>query len=165
MKAFARRHGSFVAHFEPDEAALLTSLAEQLTEVLRAGSDGAATTDPAVLRLLPDAYPDDAEASGEFRRFTAEGLTDRKLSNAARVVADLAAAVAAETSTRVELDEASAQAWMRSLTDLRLTIGVRLGIETETDFESPAESLDPLLLDIYDWLSFVLESLVESVDR
>ena len=35
-----------------------------------------APSDPALLRLLPDAYPDDAEATEEFRRYTDATLRD-----------------------------------------------------------------------------------------
>jgi hypothetical protein len=47
-----------------------------------------------------DAYPDDAEASAEFRRFTADDLTTRKAANARRIIADLAAAAGSEHRPR-----------------------------------------------------------------
>ena len=78
------------------EADLLRSLAAQLVELLRnevaapsAGDDpleqlldfsGPTTEpeDPVLARLFPTAYPDDAEAAGEFRRFTEGTLRDGK---------------------------------------------------------------------------------------
>ena len=43
--------------------------------------------DPVLARLLPDAYPDDAAAAGEFRRYTESGLRSGKVA-AARTVLD-----------------------------------------------------------------------------
>jgi hypothetical protein len=40
---------------------------------------------------------------------------------------------------------------VRSLTDIRLSIAARLGIETDDDVESG----DAVLRDLYDWLGFV----------
>ncbi|MGH2900127.1 MAG: DUF2017 family protein, partial [Solirubrobacteraceae bacterium] len=61
--------------FEREEADVIARLAAEsaeLVESVRSGVDPA--SDPALLRLLPDAYPEDAEASAEFRRFTTDGL-------------------------------------------------------------------------------------------
>ena len=60
---------TIIADFDDNERLFLADLAAQLVEVLEA--DG---TDPAVERLLPQAYPDDPSASAEFRRFTALNL-------------------------------------------------------------------------------------------
>jgi hypothetical protein len=49
---------------------------------------------------------------------------------------------------------------MRSLTDIRLTLASRLGIESET--QAPSE--DAILQNLYDWLGFLQNSLVEAVD-
>ena len=158
MKAFRRSRHQFVAVFEPIEAKTLTSLASQLTALIEERPIRA--SDPAVARLFPDAYPDDSEASAEFRRFTADDLATRKASNADRIVADLAEAVGARSATTVKVGAQAAQAWVRSLTDIRLTIAARLGITTDEDFGSK----DPMLLELYDWLGFVQSSLVDCLD-
>ena len=159
MKAFRPSRHQFVAVFDPDEASTLSGLASQVSELIedRDARDG----DPAVLRLLPDAYPDDAGASAEFRRFTADDLASRKCANARRIVADLAAASAATSATTVKVDAQAAQAWVRSLTDIRLTIAARLGIESEGDLGNESTEL----LALYDWLGFVQSSLVDCLDR
>ena len=159
MKAFRRSRHQFVAVFDPDEAGTLSILASQVIALL--DDRGSHDSDPALLRLLPDAYPDDAEASAEFRRFTADDLASRKASNARRIVADLATAAGASSATTVKVDAQAAQAWLRSLTDIRLTIATRLGIETDDDLGSG----DPALRDLYDWLGFVQGSLVDCLDR
>jgi hypothetical protein len=159
VKAFRRSRHQFVAVFEPDEAGTLSILAAQVSELV--GNRADHDDDPALVRLLPDAYPDDSVASAEFRRFTADDLASRKAANARRIVADLAPAVGAASATTVKVDAQAAQAWVRSLTDIRLTIAARLGIETDGDLGSE----DPGLLDLYDWLGFVQGSLVDCLDR
>ena len=159
MKAFRRSRHQFVAVFTPDEAGTLSILASQVIALLE--DRGSREADPAMLRLLPDAYSDDAEATAEFRRFTADDLASRKASNARRIVADLAPSAGATSATTVKVDAQAAQAWLRSLTDIRLTIATRLGIETDDDLGSG----DPALRDLYDWLGFVQGSLVDCLDR
>ncbi len=159
MKGFRRSRHQFVAVFDPTEADTLSTLASQIGLLVE--ERGTIDSDPALLRLLPDAYPDDPEASTEFRRFTSDGLAARKASNARRIVADLAVAAGATSATMVKLDAQAAQAWVRSLTDIRLTIATRLGIETDGD----PGSGDPVLHDLYDWLGFVQGTLVDCLDR
>jgi hypothetical protein len=60
----------------------------------------------------------------------------------------------------VKVDAQAAQAWIRTLTDIRLTVAARLGIETDGDLGSD----DPVMLDLYDWLGFVQGSLVDCLD-
>lgn len=154
MKAFRREaDGTVFAAIDRDEALLLQSLASQLTALLREGDGG----DPAVIRLLPDAYPDDPIASAEFRRFTADGLVERKLANAGTVMTSLSESI--ETG-EVRLDPVQAGAWLRCLTDIRLTLASRLGIES--DDQEP--NGDTILQELYDWLGFLQNSLVEAVD-
>ncbi|MES2092375.1 MAG: DUF2017 domain-containing protein [Actinomycetota bacterium] len=159
MRGFRRSRHQFVAVFDPAEAGTLSMLASQLSDLIenRESEDD----DPAMSRLLPDAYPDDAEASAEFRRFTADDLASRKSANARRIVADLAIASVATSATVVKVDAQAAQAWLRSLTDIRLTIAARLGIEEDDDLGAE----DPVLHDLYDWLGFVQGSLVDCLDR
>ena len=109
------------------------------------------------MRLLPDAYPGDATASAEFRRFTSSGLIDRKVANADTVMASLSLAI---ESGEVRLDTQLSAAWLRCLTDIRLTLASRLGIESD-DQESTD---DPVLHNLYDWLGFLQNSLVDALD-
>ena len=154
MKAFQHEpDGTVLAAIDRDEALLLQNLASQLTALLREG-DG---LDPAVVRLLPDAYPDDPVASAEFRRFTAGGLVERKLANADTLMMTLSDSI--ETG-ELRLEPQQAQAWLRSLTDIRLTLASRLGIESDEQPPSP----DAILQELYDWLGFLQNSLVEAVD-
>ena len=155
----AKPGGIVVARFDVAELALLAQLSTQLTELLIEQSD----EDPALRRLLPDAYPDDPEASAEFRRFTADGLVECKLANASALLASIGAAAASGTASgpaTLRLDPPAVQAWLRSLGDLRLTIAVRIGIEQDGDEGTPG---DPLA-DLYDWLGYLQGSLVDALD-
>ena len=117
--------------------------------------------DPVLARLLPDAYGDDQEAAGEFRRYTEPGLRSGKVAAAQTVLATLPAG-----GGRVRLSAGDAEAWLRSLNDVRLALGVVLGI-TE-DYESEFGALDPedprqAYLHVYDFLTFLQETLVRAL--
>ena len=127
------------------------------------GQTGPATPpdDPVLARLLPDAYADDAEAAGDFRRFTEHELRDGKAAAARTVLATLP-----ENGGRIQLSEEDAQVWLRALNDVRLALGVRLSI-TE-DFDARVADLDPAdprsaYMWIYDWLTFLQETLVRAL--
>ncbi len=154
MRAFAARDdGTVAARVKRDEALLLQNLASQVSVLLREGN----ANDPAVVRMLPDAYPGDPAASAEFRRYTASGLIDRKVSNADVVIVTLSSAI---DSGEVLLDHVQAGAWLRCLTDIRLSLASRLGIES--DDQEPDG--DNVLQGLYDWLGFLQNSLVEAID-
>jgi len=165
-----RRHGDTVTtRFTDGETTLLRDLAGQLIELLgdrggeapgevlfaQLGIGGGSTLpgDPALARLLPDAYRDDDDASAEHRRLTERGLVERKQANAETVISSLGA-------REVVLDAAAVQSWLRTLTDLRLALAARLQIEDDDD-----EGLgDETLLTIYDWLGWLQGSLVDAID-
>lgn len=164
MKAFrAAGDGTLRAEFEPAEAALLTQLSGQIATLLSDEPTDDAASDPAVRRLLPDAYTDDPEASAEFRRFTADELTGRKVRNARVVIADVADVLAADRPTKVVLDPQSTQAWLRTLTDIRLVLATRLGIDEDGDIGSDDDE-SIMLVDVYDWLGWVQDSLVTALE-
>jgi hypothetical protein len=117
--------------------------------------------DPVLARLLPDAYRDDTEAAGEFRRFTEQELRSGKLAAAQTVLDTLP-----EDGGRIELTEEDAQVWLRALNDVRLALGVRLDITEDTAQRS--HDLDPAdpraaYLWIYDWLTYLQETLVRAL--
>ncbi|QIZ98445.1 DUF2017 family protein [Leifsonia sp. PS1209] len=178
MKPFRRsRDGAIVAVFEREEAEIIARLASEsaeLVEAVRSGVDPA--SDPALLRLLPDAYPDDAEASVDFRRFTTDGLAERKALNAVTVVEALSAAGGVGSSgggrsgsgsargrIEVRLDAQEATAWMRAIGDIRLVLASRLGIVEDGDDGDVHDDETALLRAIYDWLAFVQDTLVGAV--
>jgi hypothetical protein len=166
VRAFrARPDGTVAAHVEPHEVAMLRGLLDELRGILAEGAAGDGAPSPVAGRLLPDAYPDDVEASAEFRRFTASDLSAGKAADASAVEATLAEADARGAGRRgllVVLDPAGAQAWLRTLNDLRLAISVPLRIDEADGWRdrAPRESAS-----LYDWLTFAQGSLIEAVDR
>lgn len=128
-------------------------------------------TDPVLLRLFPDAYREDDEAASDFRRFTERGLRDRKAATAAKVLASLATADGAlpgkgREKIKIELAPDECEAWLRTLTDLRLALGTRLGVtEADEDDWLSLDENDPRrhVHDVYDWLGWVQETLVRTM--
>jgi hypothetical protein len=143
---FVRRADGVHLGLSSGERDLLASLTEQLRQVL-----GGQVAE----RMFPDAYPGDDEASAEFRKYTQSDLLTQKTTNAS-IVHDWL------TGTRDgPLDAEDEQAWLRTLTDLRLTIADRLGIEDADDEERSVEADAGVgLRDVYDWLGYVQEHLV-----
>lgn len=194
MKPFKRRRrGGLAATFEIGEAHLLASLAGQVVELLRdrngaeqsdadplaaqlgMGGPSLPPEDPVLLRLLPDAYRGDPDDSGEFRRFTERSLTSAKVHNAETLIGSLVdgglnfAEPPDEHGdpVEVELGPDEVQAWLRSLTDIRLSLAVRLGIEDDHDIAMVAASEDDAIAamsDIFEWLGYVQETLVDALD-
>jgi hypothetical protein len=120
-------------------------------------------SDPALARLLPDAYRDDPEASGEFRRYTEQGLRSGKVAAARTVLATLP-----PKGGRVRLSGPEAQAWLRALNDVRLALGVRL--EVTEDFDEQLARMSPgdprlAYADVYQWLGYLQETLVGALSR
>jgi hypothetical protein len=155
------------ARFEAAEVDVLRRFAVDAADrAHRAAAEvesGVTETDPAVARLLPDAYPDDPEASAEFRRFTAERIAERKADNA-RAVLDSLGPTQGE-AVEVRLDDAQAQAWLRTLTDIRLVLAAGLGIEHDGDEGDVRDLESATRRAVYDWLAAVQEFLVLALTR
>jgi hypothetical protein len=194
MTGFARhrRSGRVIATFTGFEADLLRSLAGQLVELLRneaavpregadpfeAMMDFSGPTqepdDPVLARLFPTAYRDDEEAAAEFRRFTEGALRDSKAAGAVAIIDDLEeAGLPAELDRDglmidVELEPAAAAVWLRSFTDLRLALATRLGVEEDDDERwaaLPDDDPRGQAHDIYQWVGYLQETLVEALSH
>ena len=192
MSGFARhrRSGRAIATFSGFEADLLRSLASQLVELLRneravppSGGDPlealfdfsgptSEPEDPVLLRLFPSAYPDDDEAAAEFRRFTEGTLRDGKADAAVSIIDALEEAGLPPQLEEVglvidvELDQVAAMTWLRSFTDVRLALATRLGVEEgDEDYWHTLPDDDPRAQahDIYEWVGYLQETLVEAL--
>lgn len=153
------------------EAAHLAGLVTQFAELLEETGDGV-PDDPAVQRLVPDGYADNPAAAREFRDLTQRELLERRSTDAATVLADLAGAIGdvgtAKTegsdaelveTTLVRLDGDALQAWLRTLAAIRLVLASRLGIEHEDDHDD-----DDPRYGVYDWIGYRLDGLVRAAD-
>ncbi|MFD4744611.1 DUF2017 domain-containing protein [Streptomyces rubiginosohelvolus] len=145
-------------------------------------------TDPALARLFPDAYggpeapeggagagkPEEEqellERSAEFRRFTEMDLRTGKREDALAVVRTLDALSPAQDGGAVlTLTGDECLSWLRSLNDLRLTIGTRLEVSDEDQGEEGSlyrlpdtDPRKPMVM-AYLWLGALQESLVETL--
>jgi hypothetical protein len=128
-----------------------------------AEDDAELPDDPVLARLLPDAYRDDPEASGEFRRYTEQGLRSGKAAAARTVLATLP-----PEGGRIRLSEPEARAWLRAINDVRLALGTRLGVTD--DFDDQVSDMAPedpraAYVGVYQWLAFLQETLVQALSR
>ncbi len=87
--------------------------------------------DPAVLRVLPNAAPDDREVAEEFRRFTEPELRVLKVDRLRTIWRALN-----EDGPEWVISSAEAMATAAALTDIRLVLASRLGLETDDDATS-----------------------------
>ena len=118
--------------------------------------------DPALARLLPDPYPDDPLASGDFRRRRTDDALGHKRAAARRVLATLPG-----PGEVLVLDEDAAQDWLTTLNDLRLVLGTRLGITDENYLDELGELAadDPRVpfIEMYELLTTLVDNLVRAL--
>jgi hypothetical protein len=187
---FVRRRSEIVGELTEAEAELLRHAAEQMLLLLGSSApvDGEAAapqpaadpfeeltgigtlpsgppSDPALERLFPDGYRDDAPAAAELRRFTEDDLRAGKVERLRHLYAAVPAG-----GGEVRLDDAGADAWLRALTDLRLVLGVRLDVEADTDpyalaheaLESGDEAMATSAL-LYQYAGALSQTLVDAL--
>lgn len=170
------RHGNnaYVASFSESEREVLVNLVEQILELLGERRDNysddplaamigitsydSPPDDDVLLRLLPNAYADEIDAS-EFRRYTEATLRAKKASHAMLMRIDLKSSPDGE----VEVDHDGANAWLGAMNDIRLALGVRLNVQENSheDLEILGPD-DPLrgVYAVYSWLGWLQESLI-----
>ena len=128
-----------------------------------------APEDPVLARLFPTAYADDEEAAAEFRRFTEGTLREGKAKAAGTIIDTLEDAGLPDElredglTIDVEMDEPTAQTWMRSFADIRLALATRLGVEDGDEeywYSLPDDDPRAQAHDIYEWVGWLQETLV-----
>jgi hypothetical protein len=143
-------------------------------EALMSEFSGATTPpeDPVLARLFPTAYVGDDEAASDFRRFTEGGLRDGKAAASGLIIDTLEDAGLPPELTEdglvidVELTRSEAETWMRAFTDVRLALATRLGVEAgDEDYWHSLPDEDPRAQahDIYEWVGYLQETLVEAL--
>lgn len=170
------RHGdnAFIAKFSESEREVLINLVEQIIELLGERNDNhvedplaamvgitshdTPPEDDVLLRLLPNAYADQIDAS-EFRRYTESTLRRKKHAHSMSMRMGLKVAV----DGIIEVDHAGANDWLGAMNDIRLALGVRLKVEENSheDLELLAPD-DPMrgVYAVYSWLGWLQESLI-----
>jgi hypothetical protein len=172
-------HGdnTFLANFSESEREVLINLSEQVIELLAERIDhhnddplaamvgitshDTPPEDEVLLRLLPNAYADQVDAS-EFRRYTESTLRQKKQAHAMAMRTNLKTA----TDGIVEIDRNGANDWLGAINDVRLALGVRLNVEENSPEELQLlKPDDPMhgVYAVYSWLGWLQESLLEAV--
>jgi len=173
------RHGdnAYLANFTEAEREVLVNLTEQIIELLAERVDhhnddplaamvgitahDTPPDDEVLLRLLPNAYADQIDAS-EFRRYTESTLRQKKQAHAMAMRMHLKGAV----DGIVELDHDSANAWLGAMNDVRLALGVRLKVEEnshqELELLAPDDPMRGVYA-VYSWLGWLQESLIDAL--
>jgi hypothetical protein len=182
VKREFKRTGSLIRMRLSDyEAGLLGSLVEQLVELIEADaaepvssdpfelwqaelatSEPLDRSDPVITRLFPDAYPDDPVASAEFRRLTQTRQRNDRRDQAEVVLRALEECDGGSRPVQVQLVDLDA--WLKTLTALRLSLASRLGIRTVDDLDDIEELADDdprgFAYRLYEWLAYLTESLL-----
>jgi len=147
------------------EVDVLRTLPEQLRSVLTSDQGAGAPSDPVAERLFPPAYRDaaDRERDDEYHHLVHDDLLSAKLANLDVLTASLERGTVSLRRWTVDLSEDEAMAWLGALNDLRLALGVRLGVKE--DFDGSVADDDPAapathLLSYLGWLQeLLLEAL------
>ena len=191
MRKFARKRGLITTQLSAYEVELLTSLVKQLVELVSDGEPAGFGTraepadafdalvaslevdpdepemseDPVLKRLFPSAYPHDAAAASDFRRFTERDLRVQKVAEAQVVLDRLEATALGAHDLKIPPEEA--EAWLRTLTSVRLAVATRLGISDADSAERladlPEDDPRSFLVSVYDWLGFAQETMVNAL--
>jgi hypothetical protein len=126
---------------------------------------GSGPGDPVLDRLFPRGYlePEDVERNAEYQRLVHDDLLEAKLANLDVVTSTLDRGTVSLRRWTVDLTEDEAGSWLGALNDLRLALGVRLGI-TE-DFDGDVDPSDPRApaLHVLSYLGWLEENLVEAL--
>lgn len=159
--------GTIVVPLAAFECAHLLRLLDEFREMIAEDAADDAR-DPALARLTPDVYPEDVEASLAFAQATREELLDRRAGEASIVRAALSGFDVSDASLTEEdalatrdvvIPHTEVDAWLRTLTALRLVLAARLDIRMD---DQPAND-DPRH-GVYDWLGYRLEGLIQAAD-
>lgn len=189
MRAWSRKNSlggvKLRSEIDPHEAAVLRSLVTSVLGVLdeRAKSapedelaaltglrSGNAQTpeDPVLVRLLPDFQRADqgglddadatANANGALRSLHEPEIIDAKIA---------AGSVVLETvpsdGGKLILTPQQADAWLAAINDVRLAMGTNLGIDAHTPDEVEPDDPRAPHLDVYHWLTWMQDSLVQAL--
>jgi hypothetical protein len=145
--------GGVEVQLPPGLRDVLRSLCDQLETLLTTEDP---SSDPALARLSPAAYPDDPLRELEFEQMAGDDLAAGRLA-ALRELRDTAAADV--------LDEDQALAWLRTLNDLRLVLGTRLDVTEESGVEDfAADEATSAAFELYGALGMIQGELLLAID-
>jgi Domain of unknown function (DUF2017) len=182
VNPWKRKGRAIVGAMDRQEAAVLRGLVTQIDEILRARAaqaprdelaeltgirtgPSAPPEDPILSRLLPDfhrldtgASDADANSAAALRSLHEPELVDLKTGVAGVV---LETCPASGGSIRLNLEQADA--WVSAINDVRLALGTALDITEDMPEELPPDDPRGPHLGVYQWLTWVQESLVQAL--
>lgn len=120
--------------------------------------------DAALARLLPDFHrpepgkdiEDPAGMNGALRGLHEPDIIDDKVAAGSVILATLP-----EAGGKIVLTPEQADAWLMGLNDVRLALGTTLGIDQQTPDELDEGDPRAPHLDVYHWLTWMQDSLVQ----
>ncbi len=166
MTKFRVAGSSVVVTFEAGEVTVLRDLSRQVTQILDGGvpdHGSNAVRD----RLFPRAYVDPTEdrAERDFQSVVHEDLVRAKSQAVESLVQGLDTGRDRRGRLEVALAPAEVEQWVRALNDVRLALGVTLGITEDRDDvavdDDPEAGLNADAFALYDWLTYVQGTLVD----
>jgi len=146
-----RRDDGFELHLGDAERQELARMLAELRTLLIAESPA---SDPAMIRLFPPAYPDDLLQNLDFERGAGHGLLAERLGG-------LDEALAALDTER--MSEAQTLALLGAVNDLRLVYGVKLDVTETSALEDFPDERERATFDLYQWLGWLVQNLVEAL--
>ncbi len=150
--AFSKEGDRFTVRLSRGVRGLLVDLCQQSRALLEAEDP---SSDPAVSRLFPPAYPDDPLQNLEFETNLGAAPRSGKLE---------ALDVVERTANASTLTEYELLAWIGVVNDLRLVLGTRIEITEEaTDEDFPADDPRHETFRVYQFLGFLLQELLEGI--
>ncbi|TDC89987.1 DUF2017 domain-containing protein [Saccharopolyspora aridisoli] len=185
MDGWTRKNGHVQAELSQQEAAVIRGLVGQIKDMLTARGDeapkdelaeltgirtGPSTPpeDRVVARLLPDFYrrdpvtgdtdEEETDAAGAMRSLHEPALLEAK-TGAAQLVLETCPPMGG----KVKLTSEQADNWLTALNDVRLALGTALDVEDDMPEELPEDDLRREHLGVYQWLTWVQDSLVGAV--
>lgn len=185
MNGWTRKNGHVVADLSQQEAAVIRGLVGQVKDMLAARADEmpqdelsaltgirtgptAPPEDGVMSRLLPDFYRSDPltgetdeeqeGAAGAMRSLHEPQLIEHKTG-----VAEVVLRTCPVDGGRVKLTGEQADGWLSALNDVRLALGTALEVADDMPEELPDDDLRREHLGVYQWLTWVQDSLVEAM--
>lgn len=136
---------------------------EEITGIKTGNADP--PKDPTLRRLLPDFYRDDDEDTAppdaaDSLNAALRSLHEPDIVNAKRVAAQRLLSTVPDDGGRFELSEDDANSWIAAVNDIRLSLGVMLGVGPEGPERLPADHPLAVHFDVYQWLTVLQEYLV-----
>lgn len=142
------RKGTFRLDIPEEERVILRGLPDELRELF--GSD-----DPTLQRLFPVAHLDDAEQQERYRALVGEQLLSDRLA---------AIQTMRDTLDKTEINEEELTAWLTTINDLRLVLGLRLEVTQDMDLEDiPDTHPDAERYAVYGYLGWLQAQIVDAL--